>query len=100
MKALFHRLRRLENTAAPAERELWESNRWGSGRDCVRAAVEAIIEARRRRLGADYVEPIPFPKESYAGCRTSADRINRVRELLMARQATRATHGGQGLRPE
>ena len=70
MRAIVNRLRRLENASAPAERE--------------RAAVEAILEARRRRLGADYV-PMTFPPESYAGCRTVADRILRQRQLSMAR---------------
>ena len=71
MRAIISRIRRLENAAAPAA---WE-----------RAAVEAILAARRRRLGADYVEPIPFPPESYAGCRTSAHRILRTRQLLKGR---------------
>src|SRR5271154_4890084 len=31
-----------------------------------RTAAHSIIEARRRRLGADY-EPVRFPAESYAG---------------------------------
>jgi hypothetical protein len=68
MKAIVNRLRRLENAAAPAEQE--------------RAVAEAILEARRRRLGADY-KPATFPAESYAGCRTTADRIVRSRVLLM-----------------
>jgi len=76
MRAINNRIRRLENAAAPAQLE--------------QSIAQAIIEARRRRLGADYVEPIPFPPESYAGCRSSADRINRARELLMARPATGA----------
>jgi hypothetical protein len=54
MKAIFNRLRRLENAVAPAERE--------------RAAAEAILEARRRRLEADY-EPITFPPDWFAGYR-------------------------------
>jgi hypothetical protein len=70
MRAIISRIRRLENAAAPAQRE--------------RAAVEAILEARRRRLGAGY-EPLSFPPETYAGCRTSADRILRTRQLVMAR---------------
>jgi hypothetical protein len=77
----LNRLRRLEEAAVTDKR--------------AHAAAEAILEARRRRLGADYVEPIPFSPESYAGCRTSADRIRRTRELLMDRQATKATHRGQ-----
>jgi hypothetical protein len=67
MKAIINRLRRLENTAAPAERE--------------RAAVETILAAMRRRLGASY-EPPSFPPESFAGCRTVADRILRARHLV------------------
>jgi hypothetical protein len=66
MRAIKNRLRRLENTTAPVGRE--------------RAAVEAILPARRRRLGAEY-EPLSFPLESYAGCRTIADRILRARKL-------------------
>jgi hypothetical protein len=57
MRALVNRLHRLENAVAPAERE--------------RAAAEAILEARRRRLGSDY-EPVSFPPERFAGCRVSA----------------------------
>jgi hypothetical protein len=57
------------------------------------------MDARRRRLGADY-KPTGLSPEIYAGCRTSADRINRARELLMSRQATEATHRDQGPRPE
>ena len=67
MKAIINRLRRLENTAAPAERE--------------RAAVETILAARRRRLGPSY-EPVGLPPESFAGCRTVADRILRARHLV------------------
>ena len=57
MRAMLNRIRRLEKVAAPAERE--------------RAAVEAILEARRRRLGAD-CEPMTFPTGSFAGCKTVA----------------------------
>ena len=74
MRAIFNRLRRLEQAAVPDER--------------AHAAAEAILEARRHRLGADYVEPIPFPPESYAGCRSMADRIIRTRELLMGARST------------
>jgi hypothetical protein len=73
MKAIVNRLRRLENAAAPAERE--------------RAAAEAILEARRQRLGADYVEPIPYPPDWFAGCRTQADTIIRARQFLMEHQS-------------
>jgi hypothetical protein len=66
MKAIISRLRRLESAAAPAERE--------------RAAIETILAARRRRLGASYETP-SFPPESFAGCRTVADRILRARQL-------------------
>jgi len=71
MKAILNRLRRLENANAPADREL--------------AAVEAILEARRRRLGPDY-EPVAFPPGSFDGCRTMAERIVRARMLLMERR--------------
>ena len=70
MRAIINRLRRLENATAPAGRE--------------RAAVEAILAARRRRLRASY-EPLSFPPESYAGCCTVADRILRTRKLTMER---------------
>ena len=75
MRAIMNRLRRLENATAPVERE--------------RAAVEAILAARRRRLGAEY-EPLSFPPESFAGCRTVADRILRTRKLRMERQVGRS----------
>jgi hypothetical protein len=65
MKAILKRLRRLETVAIPDEKE--------------RAAVEAILEARRLRLGSDY-EPIAFPRNSFVGCRTIADRILRARK--------------------
>jgi hypothetical protein len=68
MKAILKRLRRLETVATPDEKE--------------RAAVEAILEARRHRLGSDY-EPIAFPRNSFVGCRTIADRILRARKLKM-----------------
>jgi hypothetical protein len=75
MKAIIHRLRRLENAAAP---DKWEQIN--------RAIAERIREARRRRLGADYVEPIPFPPGSFDGCRTMADHIIRARCLHMERE--------------
>ena len=77
MKAILNRLRPLENAAAPAERE--------------RTAVEAILAAMRRRLGASY-EPPSFPPENFAGCRTVADRILRANQLLgSARQGKRTS---------
>jgi hypothetical protein len=85
MRAIFNRLRRLETASAPHER--------------TRAPAETIMEARRRRLGAAY-KPPSFPPEIHDGCRMSADRINRARELLMARHATEAMHRGHGPRPE
>jgi hypothetical protein len=75
MRAIINRLRRLENATAPAGRE--------------RAAVEAVLAARPRRLGASY-EPLSFPPDSYAGCRTVADHILRARKLRMERQAVEA----------
>ena len=72
MKAIINRLRRLENATAPAERE--------------RAAADAIIAARRRRLGADY-EPTMFPEDWFAGCRGTADHILRARQFLQERKA-------------
>jgi hypothetical protein len=68
MRAIINRLRRLESAAAPVERE--------------RAAVEAILEARRRRLGADY-KPITIPPEVFDGCRGLGERIIRARRLYM-----------------
>ena len=51
MKAIINRLRRLENANAPADRA------W--------ALLEAILDARRRRLGPDYVEPTPSPARMF-----------------------------------
>jgi hypothetical protein len=61
VKSIISRLRRLENVAAPALGE--------------QAAVQAILEARRRRLGLDYVEPPPLPADMLHACRTTAERI-------------------------
>jgi hypothetical protein len=72
MKAIHSRLRRLENAAAPAERE--------------RAAAEAIIENRRRRLGSAY-EPIEYPPDWFAGCSGAADHIRRARQFRLEQQA-------------
>jgi hypothetical protein len=77
MKAIILRLRRLENAAAPAERE--------------RAAVEVILENRRRRLGSDY-KPIEYPPDWFAGCRSAADRILRARQFMMEQPANGARH--------
>jgi hypothetical protein len=74
MKAIHSRLCRLERAIAPAERE--------------RAAVEAIHEARRRRLGANY-EPVGFRPESYADCRSTADVILRARQLRIESEQKR-----------
>ena len=64
MRAIMNRLRRLENTTAPVGRN---GRRW-----------RRFLAARQRRLGAEY-EPLSFPLESYAGCRTIADRILKLR---------------------
>jgi hypothetical protein len=50
-EGIFSRLRRLENAATPAERG--------------KAAAQAIMAVRRRRLGAG-CKPISFPPEIYA----------------------------------
>jgi hypothetical protein len=71
MKAIANRLRQLEHAGAPSARET--------------PMVEAILDARRQRLGADY-EPVPFPPASYFGCRTQADHIVGRRKLLMERR--------------
>ena len=78
MRAIISRIRRLENAAAPAEQE------W--------AAVAAINEARRRRLGAD-LKPIAFPPGTFDGCRTSEERIirGRVAIMMMKQEAARRT---------
>jgi len=80
MRAIIRRLCRLETVVAPDEKE--------------RAAVEAILEARRQRLGSD-CEPIAFPPNSFAGCRTIADRILRARKLQMDRRNQRYDEGDQ-----
>jgi hypothetical protein len=74
MKAIHSRLQCLEQATAPAERE--------------RAAVEAILNARRCRLGANY-EPVGFPPESYADCQSTGDDILRARQLRIANEHKR-----------
>jgi hypothetical protein len=66
MKAILHRLRRLEHVAAPNEREL--------------AAAEMIREAMRHCLSADY-KPIVYPPGWFAECRSVSDQINGARRL-------------------
>jgi hypothetical protein len=75
MKAIFNRSRRLENAAAPVERE--------------RAAVEGTLEDRRRRLDADY-KPIEFPPDWFAGCRSTAERVLRPRQFGVEQRANGA----------
>jgi len=76
---------RLENTTAPAGQE--------------RAGVEAILAARRLRFGASY-EPLTFPPESYAGCRTVADRSLRSRKLTMECKVAEAGSRREDREPE
>ncbi len=85
MKAIINRLHRLEKANAPADRD--------------RALLGAILEARRRRLGRDYVEPTPLPPGSFDGCRTMAERIVRARALLMEREGRLKGVGREGNRP-
>jgi hypothetical protein len=59
MKAIFHRLRRLENTAAPAARE--------------QANAEMILE-NMRRSGTDYKRP-GYPPDWFVRCRGTADHM-------------------------
>ena len=68
MKAFMSRLRKLENGAVALARE--------------QAQVEAILAARRRRMGASYEAP-SFPAGSFAGCRSQAERIMVARKLSM-----------------
>jgi hypothetical protein len=75
MKAIINRLRRLENAAAPAERE--------------RAAAAMILENMRRRLGSDY-EPIKYPPDWFEGCRGDADHILRAHQFSRGQQANEA----------
>jgi hypothetical protein len=79
MRAIISKLRRLENTAVSAQREP--------------SAAEAINAARRRRLGADCVEPIPFAPGSFDDCPEGAERILRIGKLRWEREA--ATAAGQ-----
>ena len=69
MKAIIHRLRRLEGMAASEE---------------MNAAAEAILEARRRRLGADY-KPTVYPAGWFDGCCGDAEHIIRARVFLMGK---------------
>jgi hypothetical protein len=85
MKAIANRFRRLQNANAPADPE--------------RAAVDAILEARRRRLGPHYVEPTPLPPGSFDGCRTMAERIVRARVLLMEHRGLIKGVGHEDNRP-
>lgn len=78
MKAILHRLRRLEHLAAPNEREL--------------AAAEMIREAMRRCLGAEY-KPIVYPPDWFVGYRGDAELINRAYEFLRKRPTNEPRSG-------
>jgi hypothetical protein len=73
MRAIFNRLHRLENASA-AERK--------------QAAAEAIMEARRQRLGAAY-ERMVFPEDWFADCRGTADHIFTRSPVLAGTQGSR-----------
>ena len=75
MKNISERIRRLEDAVTPVEDER------------ARAMFESMLEARRRRLGADY-KPPEFPPESYTGCRTLVDFMIRTRHLMLQRERT------------
>jgi hypothetical protein len=49
-------------------------------------AAEAILENRRRRLGANH-EPLVCPPDWFAGCRSTADRSLRTRQLHLEERA-------------
>ena len=76
MKAIVSRLRRLEIALGPEEQ--------------ASAAVQAILAARRKRLGADYKD-IEYPRGSFDGCRTTADYIRSARQSRMEREEREAT---------
>ena len=78
MKAIFGRLRRLENAVAPLERE--------------RADVAAILESMRR--SGDDDSPT-FSPESYEGCHTCADFILRECALLYEHESQHPKLQGQ-----
>jgi hypothetical protein len=75
MRAILTRLRRLENARVPQERQ--------------QLAAAAILESRRRRLGANYEPPEALPPGSFDGCHTIADGILRAHKLRMEREAAR-----------
>ena len=75
VRAIIHRIRRLETAHAPDEQ--------------ASAAVQAILASRRKRLGADYQE-IEYPPGSFDGCRTVADRMQRARQLRLEREKREA----------
>ena len=79
MRDIIRRLRRLEEVVVPYERE--------------RAIAEAILEVRRRRLGADYKRH-ECPGGWFDGCRDIAERIKRARQFLMQQQSTTGTGSG------
>ncbi len=76
MRAIIHRLWRLEHAAAPAEQE--------------RTAAELMSENRRRRLGPDY-KPTEFPPGWFDGCRGVADHILRARRFEVEQRANGAS---------
>jgi hypothetical protein len=84
MKAIYGRLRRLENAGAPADLE--------------KEAAQAILDARRRRLGTAY-EPVPFPSETDVDRCAIADRILCTRKLVKERAIAAEGAGIRNWRP-
>lgn len=63
MKAIINRLRKLERVKVPTEQS---------------TSAAEILRARERRLG---IEPIQYPQDWFAGCRTIADTMLRARKF-------------------
>ena len=74
MKAIIHRLRRLEGAKPPVE--------------AGHAVAELIRAKRRRRLEESGQPDEDLPPVDYTGCRTIADRILRSRQARMEHQRT------------
>lgn len=75
MKAIHHRLRRLETRVHRVHRV-----------EQGPSVADRILERRKRRLGPDYRPSPEFPAECYEGCKTIADRMIRTRQLRLKQE--------------